>query len=63
MNRVATGALRLLRENWLFLLIIGALAIAFLALRTPASDVASLEEVDALLSGGQPTMVEFYSNT
>jgi len=63
MNRLATGALRLLRENWLFLLIIGALAIAFLSLRTPASDVASLEEVDALLTSGQPTMVEFYSNT
>ena len=62
-NRVAAGALRLLRENWLFLLIIGALGVAFLALRTPASDVSSLEEVDVLLASGQPTVVEFYSNT
>ncbi|MDD3829103.1 MAG: hypothetical protein PHY79_24295 [Anaerolineae bacterium] len=63
LNRVAGGALRLLRENWLFLLIIGALGIALLALRTPGSDVSSLEEVEAILTGGQPTVVEFYSNT
>jgi hypothetical protein len=63
MDRLAAGVVKLFRENWLFLLIIGALAVAFLSLRTPGSDVASLDEVDALLSGGQPTIVEFYSNT
>jgi len=63
MNGIAAGLLGLLRENWLPLLIIGALVVGFLALRTPASDVASLDEADALLSGGQPTVVEFYSNT
>jgi hypothetical protein len=55
--------LRLLRENWLILLIVGAIAIAFFALRTPASDVASIAEVDAILTDGQPAFVEFYSNT
>jgi hypothetical protein len=54
---------RLLRENWLLVLIVGAVAIAFLALRTPGSDVASLAELDTILQDGQPTMVEFYSNT
>jgi hypothetical protein len=54
---------RFLRENWLFLLIVGAVASAFLVFRTPASAVGSVAEVDAVLNRGQPTLVEFYSNT
>lgn len=57
------GLARTLRQNWLVLLIVGALATAFVVLRTPASAVASVAEVDAILTGGQPTLVEFYSNT
>jgi hypothetical protein len=52
-----------LRDNWLFLLLVGALIIGFVFLRTPASAVASVGELDALLTNGQPTLVEFYSNT
>ena len=55
--------IKVLRENWLVLLVLGAFAVAFLALRTPGSDVASVDEVDALLVSGQPTLIEFYSNT
>ena len=62
MNGVGAGLLGFFRENWLPLLIIGALVVAFLALRTPASDVASPDDVDALLRGGHPVVVEFYSN-
>lgn len=51
------------RENWLFLLVVGGVIAAFLALRTPASAVGSVADVDALLQNGQPTFVEFYSNT
>jgi hypothetical protein len=54
---------RLLRENWLLVLIVAGIVGAFLALRTPASAVSSVSEVDALLQSGQPTLVEFYSNT
>ena len=54
---------RMLKENWLFLLVIGAMVGGFLFLRTPASAVSSVGEVDALLVDGQPTLVEFYSNT
>lgn len=63
MNSIASTIVGLLRDNWLLLLIIGALAVALLVLRTPASDVESLVEVDALLSSGQPTVVEVFSNT
>jgi hypothetical protein len=54
---------RILRENWLFILVIGGIVVAFFALRTRASAVGSVGELDALLHNGQPTMVEFYSNT
>jgi hypothetical protein len=63
MNAVAASLLGFLRDNWLLLLIIGALIVAFLVLRTPASDVESVGELDALLRSGQPAVVEFYSNT
>jgi hypothetical protein len=63
MTKLASRAARVLRQNWLFLLIIGALAVAFLVLRTPASAVGSVAEVEAILTGGQPTLVEIYSNT
>ena len=53
----------ILRDNWLLLLIMGGIVAVFLFLRTPASAVGSLAEVDALLQNGQPTLVEFYSNT
>jgi hypothetical protein len=53
----------LLKANWLLLLILGAIAVAFLVLRTPASAVESVAQVDAMLQDGQPTFIEFYSNT
>jgi hypothetical protein len=54
---------RILRENWLFLLVIGGIVVAFWALRTQASAVSSVGEVEAVLQNGQPTLIEFYSNT
>lgn len=63
MARLAQGLVRIVRESWLVLLVLGAVAVALLALRTPASDVGSVAEVDAILNGGQPALVEFYSNT
>lgn len=63
MSAMKERVMRTWRENWLFLLILGAIVIAFLALRTPASAVASVEEVDVVLTDGQPTLVEFYTNT
>lgn len=54
---------RLWRENWLFLLVIAGIIVAFLMLRTTASAVGTVQEVDAILTNGTPTLVEFYSNT
>ena len=63
MDRVKEWFVRFFRENWLFLLVIGGIVVAFMVLRTPASDVESIAEVDAQIGGGQPTLIEFYSNT
>lgn len=63
MDALGKGLVRLVRENWLFVLIIGGLITVFLVLRTPGSAVGSVAEVDAMLNNGQPTLVEFYSNT
>lgn len=63
MRAVEEWVIQVVRANWLFLLIVGGIVIAFLALRTSPSDVRSVAEVDSLLRDGQPTLVEFYSNT
>ena len=57
------GAVRFLRENWLVLLVVGGLVAGFMVFRTQASAVGSVTEVDAILQDGEPTLVEFYTNT
>lgn len=52
-----------LRENGLFLLVIALMVGGYLFLRTPGDDLASVEAFEAQVSGGTPTLVEFYSNT
>lgn len=63
MAKLAGAVSRRVRENWLVLLIVGALAVAFMVLRTPASPVASMAEMEGILNDGQPALVEFYANT
>ena len=50
------------RSNWLLLGFLLALGLAFVFLRSPATKVASAQELDALLADGTPKIVEFYSD-
>ena len=50
------------KANWLLLIFLAMIASAFIFLRSKPSNVESLNEMDGLLSTGQPTVVEFYSN-
>ena len=54
--------LRFVWDNWLLLIFLLALVVAFVFLRSPATKVASAQELDALLSDGTPKIVEFYSD-
>jgi hypothetical protein len=63
MRTLLDWLIRTWRGNWLFILLVGGIVAAFMVLRTPASAVGSVDEVDVLLHDGQPTLVEFYSNT
>jgi hypothetical protein len=51
------------RENGLFLAVLLGLVAAFVLLRTRGTQLASVSELDGLLSKGQPVVVEFFSNT
>ena len=55
--------LAFVRENALFLVILVALAGAFVLLRTRGTALASVSEFDTAIAAGQPVVVEFYSNT
>ncbi len=55
--------LNLLRENALFLTVLLVLVGGFVFLRTKGTKLDSIDEFDALISSGQPVVVEFYSNT
>ena len=45
-------------------LLIGLVLIGgWLLLRTPATPLASIEELDARLAAGKPVVLEFYANT
>ena len=54
--------LRFVWDNWLLLIFLLALVVAFVFLRSPATKVASAQELDALLADGTPKVVEFYSD-
>ncbi len=51
-----------LKENWFLLLFLGAIIGAFVMFHTTPTAVASTAELNATLSDGQPTVIEFYSN-
>jgi hypothetical protein len=51
-----------IKANWLLLTILIFIVGAFTLLRTKPSDLASLDELNGVLSADQPTVVEFYSN-
>jgi len=62
--RLSMQAVRgFVKENALFLVLLAAMAVGYLWLRQGPSSVASAAEFDALLAGGKPVLVEFYSDT
>jgi hypothetical protein len=60
---MSKAVLSFLKENLFVLAVLAAIVVAFVVLRTPPSDVQSPEELQVLLAGGRPVLVELYSNT
>jgi hypothetical protein len=50
------------RQNALLLIVLALIVGGYFFLRTGPSDIASMEALEASLSRGQPTLIEFYSN-
>jgi len=57
------GLKKFWKENWLTLTVVLVLAGAYVFLRTPGDVFASVEELEAQLQSGSPTIVSFYSNS
>ena len=53
---------RFLRENWVSLLIIVGLPLAWFALRSTGTPLASAAEFQSQVQAGKPTVVDFFSN-
>lgn len=47
---------------WILLGVIVLIIGAFIFLRTEPSDISSVDELTAILTDGQPKVIEFYSN-
>ncbi len=54
---------RFWRENWSVVVVIAVMVLGYAFLRTPGDDLVSTSAFDAQVSGGMPTLIEFYSNT
>ena len=52
-----------IHENWLLVAFLSLVTVGFLTLRTPATPIESEQELQDMLSSGQPVLLEFYSNT
>jgi len=53
---------RFIKGDGLTVLIVVTIVAAYAYLRTPGDEFASLNELEAHLSAGRPTVVEFYAN-
>ena len=56
------STVRFLRENWVSLLIVVGLPLAWFALRSTGTPLASADEFLSQVQAGQPTVVDFFSN-
>ena len=54
---------RFWHENWSVIVVIAVMVVGYLFLRTEGDELVSTAEFDAQVTGGMPTLVEFYSNT
>jgi len=54
--------LRFLKENWVSLLIVVGLPLAWFVLRSEGTALASVDAFERMVATGQPVVVDFFSN-
>ncbi|MBN1247178.1 MAG: thioredoxin family protein [Anaerolineae bacterium] len=52
----------ILKEDGLTIAIVLGLIVAYLILRTPGADIKTISDVEAAITAGRPTVVQFYAN-
>jgi len=57
------GVMRFIRRNIVAIIIVLGLIAGYFFFRTAPSDVASVAELEAMMTSGRPVLLEFYSNT
>ena len=57
------GIVQFIRRNIVAIIVILGLVAGYFVLRTAPSDVGSMAELETMMAGGQPVLLEFYSNT
>ena len=57
------GIAQFIRRNIVAIIIVLGLIAGYFFFRTAPSDVASVAELEAMMTSGQPVALEFYSNT
>jgi hypothetical protein len=55
--------LRVARENWVTLLMLGGMIVAWLFLKTKGTQLESVAEFEQRVRSGQPVVVEVFANT
>ncbi|HEY84756.1 MAG TPA: hypothetical protein G4N96_06560 [Chloroflexi bacterium] len=51
-----------MRTNWVLIVFFAVIISAFVLLRSKPSDIQDIDELSAMLTDGQPAVLEFYSN-
>ena len=62
MQLTKAGVAHWLRENWTYLLLVGAVALYFVLRTSPTEGIDSLQALEASTQAGQPVVLEFYTN-
>ena len=62
MSLTKAGVANWLRENWTYLLLVGAVGLYFVLRTSPTEGIDSLQALDTSTQAGQPVVLEFYTN-
>ena len=63
MRTMLAYLMRFIQTEWMTLLLVAAIAAAYLLLRTTGTGAGSVEEFEDRVGAGRPVVAEFFSNS